>query len=277
MNLYNDKLNSIFTQRKAVKVISGIDNFNVNQIFKIINACEIGQATYLDVAANPEIVSFIKSISPVTICVSSIDPKALYQSVLAGADLVEIGNFDFFYKNGIYLSSNQIINIVKQTKYLLPYTDICVTIPHVLKLREQIELAKKLENIGISFLQTEGLISDASLKKLYATNQLNDKILYSTLMACSALSSVYAISKTIKIPIIASSGINRLSASIALSYGASGIGIRSAISKLENITDMSNYINEMMFSTSQALSDIDGNYPISMTTSNLIVNQFKIV
>nr|QCI04015.1 hypothetical protein [Antithamnionella ternifolia] len=277
MNLFNDKLHSSFIQRKAIKIISGINNFNVSQIFKIIYACELSKATYLDVAADPKIVSFIKSISSVPICVSSIDPVALYESVLAGADLVEIGNFDCFYANGIYFSSNQIISIVKQVKYLLPYTDICVTIPHVLKLSEQIELAQKLESVGINFLQTEGSIEKKFTNKLIEAQQLNDNILYSTSMSCSALSSVYSISKAVNIPVIAASGINGISAPVALSYGASGIGIRSSLIKLGNILEMSNYIDELIFSTSQDLYDLGSIDSVSITTSNLSLNKFKVI
>nr|P46314.1 RecName: Full=Uncharacterized protein ycf23 [Antithamnion sp.]CAA83938.1 unknown [Antithamnion sp.] len=277
MNLRNNKLHSSFIQRKAIKVISGINNFNVGQIFKIIHACEISKATYVDVARNPKIVSFIKSISSIPVCVSSIDPRALYESVLAGADLVEIGNFDCFYTNGVYLSNDQIIAIVKQVKYLLPYTDICVTIPHILKLHEQIYLAQKLESLGINLLQTEGSITNFSNEKLLEAKKINDNILYSTSMACCALSSVYSISKVVSLPVIASSGINGISASVALSYGASGIGIRSSVSKLGNIIDMSNYIDEMIFSTSKKLYDIDQNNLLYMATSNLSLNKCSII
>lgn len=269
MNLYKEKLKSSFIQRKAVKVISGIDNFNMNKILKIIHACEISQATYIDVVANPKVVSFIKSISSLPICVSSIDPKLLYKSVLVGADLVEIGNFDIFYKNGIYLSSDQVINIARQTRHLLPCTDICVTIPHTMTLYEQINLATKLEHLGINLLQTEGSISHAARNKLYGVKTLKDNILYSASTASAALSSVYAISKATNLPVIASSGINALSASIALSYGASGVGLRSAIDKFENIVDMSCYIDELMFSISQNLSNFEQNESIDISIASL--------
>nr|YP_010196316.1 hypothetical protein LKZ37_pgp152 [Gracilaria cearensis]UAD83713.1 hypothetical protein [Gracilaria cearensis] len=48
--------------------------------------------------------------------------------------------------------------------------------------------------------------------------------------------------KCIDIPIIAASSINYLSASIAFSYGASAIGIGSAISNYDIINDMTMYI-----------------------------------
>jgi len=272
MNLYNDRLNSSFREGKVVKIISGIDNFNINKIFNIISACEISKATYIDVAANPDIISFIKSISSLPICVSSIDSNMLYNSVVAGADLVEIGNFDCFYKNGIYLSIDEIVKIVKQTKYLLSNIDICVTIPHTLTLNKQVYLAQKLEQIGVNLLQTEGIQSNCTNNDLLA----HDHISYSASIASSTLSSIYLISQAVNIPVIASSGINKISASVALSYGASGVGIRSAISQINDILGMSKYINEIIFSTSQSLCQTDNN-GILITQSNYSIDKLSFI
>ena len=83
--------------KKSVKVITGIDNFKIIDIIKKIQAADLAGATYIDIAAHPLIVSIAKSITNLPVCVSSIDPIALYNCVLAGSDIVEVGNFDIFY------------------------------------------------------------------------------------------------------------------------------------------------------------------------------------
>ena len=256
MHLFNQRLNSSFANKQVVKAISGINNFNINKILKVVHAAQISGATYIDIAANPSIVSFIKQHTDLPICVSSINSKDLFDCVVQGADLVEIGNFDAFYNNGINLSPSQILKLAEETRLLLPHTDICVTIPHVLTLDNQIRLAISLEKLGINIIQTEGVMA----RNKFIGNKLEDIIYSDIYNASSALSSVYAISNVVNIPIIASSGINAFSAPIAFSYGASAIGIRSAISNLNTIYEISCYIEEIM---------------ISILTSKSILNIYK--
>jgi len=248
MQLFSKKLDNIFNNKKVVKIISGIDNLNVNNILQYIWACETSKATYIDIAANPEIVSFIKQITDLPICVSSINIKALYESVLAGADLVELGNFDVFYDQGIILSPQQIINMSRQIRLLLPSIDICVTIPHMFTLSQQIEVALRLEDLGINIIQTEGNISKLIDVNLSKQNISQDYLFHSILKTSSALSSVYFLSNVVTIPVIASSGINSLTGPIAFAYGASGIGMKSEISKFCYINNMSSRINEIVHS-----------------------------
>ena len=244
MQLFNKKLNDMFTTKQVVKIISGIDNTNFNVILKYIKTCEMSNATYIDITANPNIVSIVKRLTDLPICISSISIKALYDCVQAGADIIEIGNFDSFYNEGIILSSTQILDMATQIRTLFPCIDICVTIPHILTLEQQVILALQLETIGVNIIQTEG-------KLIHSSNNMdnNKSNLYSSICSASlALSSVYYLSKYINIPIIASSSINSVNASLALAYGASGIGIKSAISDLSGIKQMSSYVNEIMCS-----------------------------
>lgn len=247
MKLFNKNLNTIFKKKQVVKIISGIDNLNINSIIQYIKVCEINKATYIDIIANPHIVSFVKRITSLPICVSSINVKALYDSVLAGADLVEIGNFDIFYNQGINLSTQQILSLARQTKKLLPLTDICVTIPHTFNINQQIELALQLENLGINIIQTEGsVVTVKSLDFIKKKNYINNSLYNSIIKSSSSLSSVYLLSNCVSVPIIASSNINSVTASISFAYGASGIGMKSEMSKLSNFTEMSLRLNEII-------------------------------
>ena len=263
MQLFNKKLNDMFTKKQVVKIISGIDNTNFNIILKYIKTCEMSNATYIDITANPNIVSVVKRLTDLPICISSISVKALYDCVQAGADIIEIGNFDSFYSEGIILSSEQIVAMANQIRTLFPYIDICVTIPHTLQLEQQVILALQLEKIGVNIIQTEG-------KLIQSNNDIdNDKNnLYSSICRASlALSSVYYLSKSINIPIIASSSINSVNAPIALAYGASGIGIKSAISDLSCINQMSSYINEIICSFD--INRIDKSYEYKLINNHI--------
>nr|YP_010850980.1 hypothetical protein Ycf23 [Aphanocladia stichidiosa]WGH13943.1 hypothetical protein Ycf23 [Aphanocladia stichidiosa] len=235
MNLSNIQLYNSFKSKKVVKVITGIHNTNIYQIAQMAQAANLANATYLDVSANAQIVKFLKSFSSLPLCISSIDPIDIYNCVLAGADLVEVGNYDIFYSRGIYINSVQLIKLVKEIKYLVGNIDICVTIPYHLNLNEQIKLAQDLKNLGVNILQTEGVFFynvSKSLSKL--TNSLS-----------SSLISTYFLSKHVDIPVITASGITSLFASMPIKYGASGIGIGSAIKYSNNVIDMVNIINEV--------------------------------
>lgn len=246
MNSFNTKFRQKFQEKQVVKIITGLNNFKITSIIKKVKAAEIGGATYIDIAANPEIVRLVKSITNLPICVSSIDPLELYNCYLAGADIIEIGNFDVFYNKKINFSTIQIKNLAQEVFSLLP-TDlnICVTIPHTLLLYEQIKLGQELQEIGINLLQTEGI--STSIRDY---NYNSSQIFTSINKASAALSSSYAIANSLDMPIIASSGINSLSASIAAYYGASAIGIGSSINLYISIHKQAQYINEIVNSIS---------------------------
>nr|YP_010850782.1 hypothetical protein Ycf23 [Lophurella mutabilis]WGH13548.1 hypothetical protein Ycf23 [Lophurella mutabilis] len=235
MNLSNIQLYNSFKSKKVIKVITGIENTNIYQVAQIAQAANLANVTYLDVIANTKIVKFLKSFSSLPLCISSIDPIDIYNCVLAGADLVEVGNYDSFYNRGIYINSFQLIKLVEEIKYLIGDIDMCVTVPYHLNINEQIKLAKDLKNLGVNILQTEGVfINNISKSVSRLTNSLS-----------SSLISTYFLSKYVDIPVITASGITSLFASMPIKYGASGIGIGSAIKYNDNIIDMVNAITEV--------------------------------
>nr|YP_010904028.1 hypothetical protein REQ00_pgp146 [Caulacanthus ustulatus]WCH57279.1 hypothetical protein [Caulacanthus ustulatus] len=243
MNISKKNLQNKFSDRKVIKVVTGLSNLNVNNVLDKVKAAEIAGATYVDIAANPQLISLVKSVTSVPICISSINPRDLYRCILAGADIVEIGNFDIFYPQNIILSTNQIIKIVKETIVLLNNTNICVTIPHYLLLKKQKELAENLKNLSINYIQTESF----STKNRFL-HQENSSIFKDINKSSASLSSSYVLSSYINLPIISASGINNLSAPIAIAYGASGIAVGSALNGLLNVYKMSNYLQEIITS-----------------------------
>lgn len=248
MKLSNIKFKKIFSTSRVVKIISGLSNFNLNYIVRVVKAAQMGKANYVDIAANPEIISVVKSFTKIPICVSSINSIDLYCCIVSGADMVEIGNFDSLYSQGIVFSGNQIIKLAQEIRLLLPNSIICVTVPHKLLLDQQIRLVSNLQKVGIYMVQTEGLSTKLIYRSIYS-NYVS-YVSHSIYKASAALSSSYAISQSIDIPVLSSSGINSISASIAIAYQASGVGIGSLLKNFDTIYEMSSCISDIVMSLS---------------------------
>lgn len=221
-----------------MKIITGINNFNIGQVVEIAKAADIAGATYIDIAANRMMIREVKKATNLPICVSSISLQDLYVASLEGIDIIEIGNYDYLYNNKIVFSHQQILSLAKEAIKLFPNIDICVTIPHTLFLNEQIYLSCQLEQLGIKILQTEGISIKSDLKSSSLTEFISK--------AYPSLSATYAISQAVKIPIIASSSMNLVSASLAVLYGASGIGISTSVKDCISTHAKSIYIQELM-------------------------------
>nr|YP_009393266.1 hypothetical protein [Symphyocladiella dendroidea]ARW61828.1 hypothetical protein [Symphyocladiella dendroidea] len=238
MNLSNVQLHNSFQSKNVIKVITGIHNTNIYQIAQIAKAADLAKASYLDVIANTKVVKFLKSFSSLPLCISSIDPIDIYNCISAGADLVEIGNYDTFYNKGVYITSFELVELIKEVKYLVGDIDLCVTIPYYFDLNEQIRLAQLLECLGVNIVQTEGIFT-------HNIHSLPKQLSVLTNSLSSSLLSTYFISKSVNIPVITSSGISSIFASTAINCGASGIGIGSAIRGRHNIVSMTKYLNEV--------------------------------
>nr|UNJ16444.1 hypothetical protein [Boldiaceae sp.] len=227
MNITN-KFILDFEEKQALKIISGLNNFNKSNIIEIITAAELGGATYIDIVADKRIIKLANSLTKLPLCISSILPEQIYKCVDEGVEIIEIGNFDSFYQKSMFFKSNDIKNLSYTIRKALPYPYIklCVTLPYILSIKEQLELAKYLEFIGIDMIQTEGSLNykSSNLDKILPLNRSN-----------LTLITTYSLSKTVSIPIIASSGLTLSTAAVAKSYGASCIGIKSAISNLKGI------------------------------------------
>jgi len=220
-----NNLKSAIASKTALKVISGLNNFDVDNVSAVCKAAEVGGATFVDIAADVELIKTIKNLISLPVCVSAVEPQLLAHAVEAGADLVEIGNFDSFYDQGITFSAEDILNLTHQTRALLPNTLLCVTVPHILPLDEQVELAQKLIMAGADMIQTEGGTS---------SNPHNSGILGLIEKASPTLAAAHAISRGVQVPVLCASGLSDVTAPMAIASGASGVGIGSAINKLND-------------------------------------------
>jgi hypothetical protein len=226
-----------FHEQRALKIISGIANFDSESVEKISIASEASGATHLDIACDPTLVRIAKQNAPsVGLMVSSVVPERFVDCVEAGADMLEIGNFDACYEEGLEFNSLDVIDLVTRTQELCPNVPLSVTIPHKLSLEEQIGLAQSLEELNVDIIQTEGSTS---------VENLSPGLMGIFEKATPTLASSYAISRSVKIPVMCSSGINTHTAKLAMASGASGIGVGSAINKLSKTEEMKQKISEL--------------------------------
>ncbi|XP_062094567.1 uncharacterized protein ycf23-like [Humulus lupulus] len=218
-----------FHERKALKIISGLQNFDKENVASVVTAADKGGATHVDIACDPELVKLAITLTSLPVCVSSVDPAAFLAAVEAGATMVEIGNYDSFYEKGVIFTPEQILNLTKETKRSLPSVTLSVTVPHTLSLPDQVKLAELLEQEGVDIIQTEGG---------KCSNPTMSGILGLIEKATPTLAAAYSISRAVKIPVMCSSGLSAVTAPMAITAGAAGVGVGSAINKLNDVVAM---------------------------------------
>ncbi|BAZ43287.1 hypothetical protein NIES4102_02870 [Chondrocystis sp. NIES-4102] len=212
-------------QKNALKVISGLNNFDQDRVVAVVKAAEAGGATFVDIAAQPSLIETIRNLTDLPICVSAVDPQLFVSAVNAGADLIEIGNFDSFYSQGRKFEAPEVLEITQQTRSLLPGVTLSVTVPHILALDEQVRLAEQLVEIGADIIQTEGGTSIAPKKP--GIQGLIEK-------AAPTLAAAYSISRGVDVPVLCASGLSNITVPMAIAAGASGVGVGSAINQLNS-------------------------------------------
>ena len=214
-------------EKRAVKIIAGIDNFDIENVKKVVSAAEKSGASAVDICAKEEIVSEIRAMTDMPIFVSSVVPSELVRAVELGADAIELGNFDVLYKTGKSFSASEVLHLVQETRTMLGNRDVffSVTVPGEISTSEQIELAQKLEEMGIDLIQTEGHYS--SDVKLTGARALMDR-------AELTISNTIELCRNVGIPVMTATGINPTTAPFAFAAGASAIGCGSCVNKLSS-------------------------------------------
>jgi deoxyribose-phosphate aldolase len=224
MNMLNS-LQTAFANRQVLKVISGLNNFDRDRVAAVVKAADLGGATFIDIAADADLVRMARQLTDLPICVSAVDPQLFVAAVAAGADLIEIGNFDSFYAQGIRFEAEEVLALTQSTRALLPEITLSVTVPHILSLDKQVELAQALVAAGADIIQTEGGTSSTPTHP--GTLGLIEK-------AAPTLAAAYEIARAVDVPVLCASGLSNVTAPLAISAGAVGIGVGSAINKLND-------------------------------------------
>ncbi len=219
------KLQQAFDSGRALKVISGLNNFDRANVAATIKAAQRGGATFVDIAADADLVLLARQLSSLPVCVSAVEPARFVSAVEAGANLIEIGNFDSFYAQGRRFEAEEVLALTKETRQLLPNITLSVTVPHILELDRQVELAQELVKAGADIIQTEG--GTSSNPTHAGTLGLIEK-------AAPTLAAAYSISRAVSVPVLCASGLSSVTVSMAIAAGASGVGVGSAINKLDS-------------------------------------------
>ena len=219
-------------EKRAVKIIAGIDNYNKQNVANVCAAAQKGHASAVDIACDKSIYEIARKNTKLPIFVSSVHPFELLNAVQWGVDAIEIGNFDALYKKGQCFTAQQVYDIVLETMGLTSKYDTytCVTIPGNIEIAEQIELAKKLEILGVDLIQTEGLKSDTN-----STNPSAHLISY----AEATIANTLELSQHTALPIMTASEKTKKTAPLAFAAGASAVGVGSAVNKLDSEIAMS--------------------------------------
>ncbi len=216
--------------RSLLKVISGLSNFNPESVFRISKAAGIGGADLLDISCEPKLVELAVQASNIPVCVSSVEPRLFPAAVQAGASIIEIGNFDSFYPDGRFFSAEEVLSLAVESRRLLPEVVLSVTVPHILPLDSQAQLALDLADKGVDLIQTEGGTS---------SHPISPGILGLIEKASPTLAGTFSIVSALKenhldLPVICASGLSEVTVPMAISVGAAGVGIGSAVNKLNN-------------------------------------------
>ncbi|MEH1891468.1 MAG: DUF561 domain-containing protein [Nostoc sp.] len=218
-------LQRAFNNRRVLKVISGLNNFDAASVAATVKAAEFGGATFVDIAADPALVQLARSLTKLPICVSTVESEKFVQAVAAGADLIEIGNFDSFYAQGRRFEAPEVLALTKQTRALFPEITLSVTVPHILELDQQVQLAEELVKAGADIIQTEGGTS---------SNPVHPGTLGLIEKAAPTLAAAFEISRVVSVPVLCASGISNVTAPLAIAAGAAGVGVGSAINQLNS-------------------------------------------
>ncbi len=221
-------------QKTLLKVISGLNNFDKSNVERVALAAGRGGADLLDVACDPDLVELAIKISGLPVCVSAVKPLLFIEAVQAGATMIEIGNFDSFYPHGRFFDADEVLELTKETRALLPEVPLSVTVPHILSLDRQSQLALDLVSVGADLIQTEGGTSARPLSP--GSLGLIEK-------ASPALAATHTIRAAFvevgcNTPILCASGLSAVTVPMAIASGASGVGVGSAINKLDNDLEM---------------------------------------
>ncbi len=247
-NLENkQKVLTALKNKNFVKVISGIKNYDKQKTISTALAAESGGASALDICDDPEIIKAVKSSVELPIFVSSIDPLKLIAAQSLGADVLEIGNYESFYKEGKMFTPSEILEIFQFVrKSVTKDVVICCTIPATLELENQVKLAKELVNAGIDIIQTEGFSPDTP------DTERKDQSYLDILRAASTLTNTIELRKVLpSINIITASGITPTTAPLAISMGANGIGVGTYINLFPTQAEMTKKVKEVVGSVNR--------------------------
>ena len=237
-----EKILQALKNKKLIKVIAGIQNYDKQRALNVAMAAELGGATALDICDDKEIIKAARASVQLPLFVSSIDPQKLIKAQELQVDALEIGNYESFYSQSRLFTPKEILEIVKEVKSSLNKNVLlCCTVPATLEVKNQVKLASQLINIGVDILQTEGFSLETP------ASDRTDEVYNDILKAASTLANTFEIKKALPgVSIITASGITSNTASLAFALGASGVGVGTFINTLPSQVYMTEKVRELV-------------------------------
>ena len=146
-------------------------------------------------------------------------------------------------KKGIFYSADEIYSLAVEIINFRPQALVSITVPGHLSVKDQVELAQKLELLGIDIIQTEG----ASLVEANSAAALGqiEKVkltLANTIEIARVLENTF---------LLTASGITPDTAKLAIASGANGIGVGKYVNKLETEIEMIAAIRSLLIAISK--------------------------
>lgn len=230
-----DELIRALEGKKCLKIIAGINNYDKENVMKIAAAAHSSGASALDICDQEDIIKEVRAKFPhLPLFVSSVEPAKLQKAMDLGADVLELGNFEVLYAEGIFYSSDKVLGLAKEimefAKSGFNHALVSITVPGHLDVAEQCALAEKLEELGVDIIQTEG----ASL-----VNPQGSGALGHIQKVSLTLANTMEISKSLeKTFLLTASGISPSTAPLAAAAGAHGVGVGKYVNKLETEIEM---------------------------------------
>lgn len=221
------KLLAQLNSKTALKTIAGIDNFNKSKVLQLVKVSEQCSVSCVDISADPDIIrSALEIVKDTALMVSSIVPAELKAAQDIGVDLIELGNYEALHIQGIYPSSEQVLEWAQQIMNFKKSVLVSITIPGHLSVHEQVKLAEKLDQMGFDIIQTEGA-SLVTAKSPSALGQIEKAslTLANTIEIAKHVSSAY---------VLTASGLTPDTVKLAIAAGASGVGVGKFVNRLES-------------------------------------------
>ncbi len=223
-------------EKRAIKVVAGENNFDIDGVAKIARAAQRGRASALDVACKKEVIEIARKNTKLPIFASSIHPFEILEAVKAGADAIEIGTYENAYKKGYTYTYSQVYDIILETFGLINDYDVykCVTIPMCLNSIERIKLLSELEILGVDLVQTEGFKMIDPKKHIFIKD------------VNASINHANEVIRNSRIPVIVTCSIDEKSSKYAFEQGIDGVSIGAHIRKQETEVAMGAKITQLV-------------------------------
>jgi thiamine monophosphate synthase len=214
-------VNTALQNRTFVKVIAGIDTFDPAKVMPVVDAATAAGAHAIDIACDPELIRQVKARTTLAVFVSATEPQKLIAAAQAGADVLELGNFDAMYREGRTPTAAEILDWTRAVKAAVGDSlPLCVTVCGRLPLNEQVDLAQMLQAAGADIIQAEGQVGPEPVTDTASA----------IASITSALANAAEIRRAIEMPIFVAGGITPNNAAFAIAAGANGVGVGKAVS-----------------------------------------------